>query len=164
MEESVRTVNRGRVIMPDTPGKCGFCHQDRIKIKEELWLCPYMYGSPMHFCDPVIQGDEWIQKNIFDPHGITIEEYLEIRDKWIEENSEHPNTVVSVKLKWKRNCNESGNDMLCPVCDCRELIYLPRPIECQGGVYYCTKCKRTIQKGCKHPKLDCDSCPTAGER
>lgn len=73
--------------MPKESGQCGFCGRDRIYIKNGVWMCPYMYGSGLHFCDPYVYqtyeiGIAWIRENIFKDSGVTLEDYLEARKKW----------------------------------------------------------------------------------
>ncbi len=57
---------------------CSFCYHKRIHIKDKLWLCPGMEGSPMHGFGPkpIAKSLDEILKS----KGCTIEEYRTTRD------------------------------------------------------------------------------------
>ena len=53
----------------------------------------------------------------------------------------------------------------CPNCQGEDIIYIPRPFECQGGVFYCMGCKnnKAIMKECVNPNSSCRNCSVLKE-
>jgi len=53
--------------------KCSICGTYRMQIKKGVWLCPGMYGSPMHYFG---LGREEAFKIFLEEKGCTLDEYL----------------------------------------------------------------------------------------
>ncbi len=73
---------------------CIICGQKMMEVKPGCFACPGFYGSPMHFCDPVIlshgdpdkkeEGKRVARERLKEYCGCTLEEYLAARGQLTE--------------------------------------------------------------------------------
>ena len=73
---------------------CIICGHEMMEVKPGHWACPGFYGSPMHFCDPIIlsrgdparreEGAIMARQRLEKYCGCTLEEYLAARERLTE--------------------------------------------------------------------------------
>jgi len=75
----------GYVIQP-IPAGCSHCGHSRVNIKDDIWLCPGMQGSPMHRfglndVDECFKASDIRFEAFLKKAGCTLEEYHEVGRK-----------------------------------------------------------------------------------
>lgn len=94
-EVTVRTLDNGDIVVDVSHrslAPCSICGHAMMEVKPGHWACPGFYGSPMHFCDPMIlggydnieEGRQLARQRLEEYCGCTPEEYLEARERITE--------------------------------------------------------------------------------
>ena len=89
---------------------CVVCGQKMMEVKLGHFACPGFYGSPMHFCDPVIlsggdparkeEGERLARARVEKYCGCTLEEYLAARGQLMVEESTSTSSSYSTTDCW----------------------------------------------------------------